>query len=149
MTYTTRNIEDWDFRNWTSPLKRDPSSWMKADDEADSFLMGHFVTVLAIEHTRLLIVADLLKQGYAKLSDDKADIVLEPLGAAVLPHMTSWRDVLTSEGRSYRQVVKALVREWRKNGRIKSTILPIDMREHFPGLFRNSREGQASQTSDS
>ncbi len=53
----------------------------------------------------------------------------------MLPHLTSVRDVFTSGGRVKRRIVKSLVREWRKYGRLRLTVLPPDLQESFPGLF--------------
>lgn len=134
--YTKKNIEDWDFRTWVSPVNGDPSARMLVDSGADRFLSENFTTVIATDAWRLTIFKQILKSGYASLDEQKEHVVLTPAGVGMLPYMTSWRDMLTSHGRFNRKIVKALVREWGKNGRLRFTILP-NMQEQFPGLFES------------
>lgn len=132
MSYSERNIEDWDFRSWRSPLLEGGSAF---SDPATLFLEKHFLQVLAIDHVRLTMLNTMVERGQATLLQESGDVLLTPFGEQVLPHMTSARDLLTRDGRLRRGIVKSLIREWRKNGRLRFTVLPPDLEESFPGLF--------------
>lgn len=137
-TYTRDNIEDWDFRSYVSPLRRDKAAQMWHDTGAERFLSTHFTEVIAVDYARIVLLDTLIKHGVGELSDDKEYVMLHPGGESVVRHMSSWRDLLTQDARFQRRVVKSLVREWEKYGRLKFTIMPPDMREQFPGLFADS-----------
>lgn len=133
--YTKDNIEDWDFRRWQSILNRDPTDPFASEYwKADRFLSENFTFVFLVEHLRLAKLKSMLDSDYAMLSDDKMDVLLTDFGVAVLGHTSSWRDTFTRMGRLNRRITKALVREWEKNGRLRLTILPLDMEKQFPGL---------------
>ena len=136
--YSERNIEDWDFRSWRSPLLEGGSAF---DDPATDFLEEHFLEVLAIDHLRLSTLNSLILEGYARRPDESGDVFLTPFGEQVLAHLTSARDLLTRRGRLHRRIVKSLVREWQKNGRLRLTLLPPDLGESFPGLFPEREPG--------
>ena len=108
---------------------------IRFSDPATLFLEEHFVQVLAIDHVRLTMLNTMVERGQATLLRESGDVLLTPLGEQVLPHMTSARDLLTRDGRLRRRIVKSLIREWRKNGRLRFTVLPPDLEESFPGLF--------------
>ncbi len=133
--YTLKNIEDWDFRTWRSPLRDGGSSFA---DPINLFLSEHFNEVLVVDFVRLNILKTILDNGLGELTPDKSDVLLTPEGEAALPYVTSWRDLFTSDGRRHRRIVRSLVREWRKNGRLRFTILPPNMEEDLPGLFGGS-----------
>lgn len=134
-TYTHKNIEDWDFRSWTSPLRAGTEPTVIRDFAQDLFLMEHFTEVIAVDHARLVILDILIRNAVGELSPNKEDVILHPGEEAVLQAMSSWRDALTSEGRFHRRIVKSLVREWNNNRKLRFTILPTNMREQFPGLY--------------
>ncbi len=64
-SYSVRNIEDWDFRAWRSPMLEGGSAF---DDPQTEFLERNFSDVLVIEHLRLSILDWLLKEGLRNTS---------------------------------------------------------------------------------
>jgi hypothetical protein len=129
--YTDKNIEDWDFRSYRGPLLRGGLSY---GDPMVLFLASHWGQVLKTDCLRLPILNSLIDNDQATLTPD-GDVMLTPFGEEVLPYMTSPRDALSQSGRENRRIVKSLVREWDKYGRLRYTILPADLSESFPGLF--------------
>lgn len=138
ITYTRDNIEDWDFRSYVSPLHGSMEERMRIAPGVELFLSTHFTDVLAVDYLRIVFVKGLVESGIGELSDDKEYVTLYPGGEAIIRHMTSWRDSLSSDGRFRRRIVKSLVREWEKYGRLKFTIMPADMKKQFPGLFEDA-----------
>jgi hypothetical protein len=131
--YMKDNIEDWDFRAFRNI--EDENRWtVPGIAQMDSFLEPNFMYVLAVDHVRLNILQFLLDDGDAELTPE-GDVILTPSGQDLLPHMTSLRDILNSGKRLQRTIIKSLLREWEKNGRLRLTVLPPNMRETFPGLF--------------
>jgi hypothetical protein len=145
--YTMDNIEEWDFREYRNIL--DDDRWRVPDiTRMDLFLGEHFTDVIAVDHIRLHLLHSLVtgENALGELTPD-GYVVLSPLGQEILPRLTPWRDRLTATGRLHRKVVQSLVREWEKNGRLRFTILPSNMRAVFPGLFDESpADGDAARS---
>jgi hypothetical protein len=119
--YTKHNIEDWDFRDCSLDS---PSN----DIEAEDFLSENYVTVVATDAARLILIKRLVEHGIVELDDDKrhARFVIEH-GDAFLAGMKKGESRFNSEGRFYRSIIEALRRENRKYGRLRVTILPLPL----------------------
>jgi hypothetical protein len=129
--YTDKNIEDWDFRSYRSPFLK---GGLRFVDPMVMFLASYWGQVLTTDYLRLTILNALIDHGRATLTPE-GDVMLTPDGQGALPYMTRPRDVLTKQGREDRRIIKSLVREWNKYGRLRYTILPADLSESFRGLL--------------
>lgn len=77
LTYTKRNIEDWDFRHATP---RSLPTDFKYNGAGSLFLMENYTEVLLVDHTRSIILKSMLDHKYAVFSDGRESILLTDFG---------------------------------------------------------------------
>jgi hypothetical protein len=109
---TEKNIEDWDFRE------------VEPGSDADYFLTAHYATVVAVDAVRVSIIALLIDHRFAEVIPTSGEVRLINSGRGILRGMRSNHSRFTREGRFYRQISGAMLREYDKNGRLRLTLLP-------------------------
>jgi hypothetical protein len=141
LPYTERNIEDWDFRGC---FNADGKRLLNTHDNLDAslFLSTHFTNVIGTDSLWVSIIAELLDRGIVTLEDDRQHVrfydgdweekPIELLLSRGDPDKLLKGFVkgsaprFTRGGRGYRRIAEAMRREYRRDGRLRTTLLPAN-----------------------